>query len=119
LSGGADGLWPNALTDTADLAGAAGTVTLASTINAEGLIFDTANYTIATGANVLTLGTSGIAANPVTGTTTISGTGSLTVNSTGTTTLSANNTYADDYRHRRPTPDQLGKRRRPMEPPAR
>jgi autotransporter-associated beta strand protein len=60
--------------DTALFAGTAGTVTLDTAINALGLQFTTTGYTLATGANTLTLGTGGIDASTLSsGTTTISG----------------------------------------------
>ncbi len=74
LSGGtADTTWPNTSANTADFAGAAGTVTLGSAITTGGLIFDTAGYTLGTSTYALSLGTSGITSNITSGTTTING----------------------------------------------
>ncbi len=61
-------------TDLATFGGSAGTVTVGTSLGALGLIFNTTGYTIATGANTLTLGSSGIDAHLLSsGTTTISG----------------------------------------------
>jgi autotransporter-associated beta strand protein len=69
---------------TADIAifgGTAGTVTLGQNLGALGLVFNTTGYTIAAGANTLTLGSSGINASALTsGTTTISGNVALAAN---------------------------------------
>ncbi|MGC3992466.1 MAG: autotransporter-associated beta strand repeat-containing protein [Chthoniobacteraceae bacterium] len=60
--------------DIASLGGTAGTVTLGTSLGANGLVFTTTGYTIATGANTLTLGSSGIDASALSsGTTTLTG----------------------------------------------
>ncbi|MDF3056569.1 MAG: hypothetical protein K0R17_784 [Rariglobus sp.] len=74
--GTTDTAWAtNTITDdTALFAGTAGTVTLGSAINALGLQFITTGYTIATGANTLTLGAGGIDASGLSsGTTALTG----------------------------------------------
>ncbi|MGC3989742.1 MAG: autotransporter-associated beta strand repeat-containing protein [Chthoniobacteraceae bacterium] len=64
--------------DTATFGGTAGTVTLGASLGAQGLIFTKTGYTIALGANTLSLGSAGIDASALaSGTTTISGSGSL------------------------------------------
>ncbi|MEO6477601.1 autotransporter-associated beta strand repeat-containing protein [Luteolibacter sp.] len=120
----ADQAWTtNTITgDTGLFAGTSGTVTLGSAINALGLQFTTTGYTVATGANTLSLGTGGIDASALSsGTTTltglvalganqswnvgsgatltstalISGTGfGITKSGAGTLTFNANNTYS-------------------------
>lgn len=61
--------------DAAVLGGTAGTVTLGTNINASGLTFSTTGYTVALGANTLTIGSGGIDASALSsGTTTISNT---------------------------------------------
>ncbi|MEO8614728.1 MAG: autotransporter-associated beta strand repeat-containing protein [Luteolibacter sp.] len=69
---GANSAFANA--DTANFGGTADTVTLGTSLNAAGLVFTTTGYTIAGGANTLTIGASGIDASALSsGTTTISG----------------------------------------------
>ncbi len=45
-----DVVWPNTLTNTATFAGTPGTVTVGANLNALGMVFNTAGYTIAPGA---------------------------------------------------------------------
>jgi autotransporter-associated beta strand protein len=75
-NGTSDQTWTDSTgnSDTATFAGTAGTVTEGSNLGALGLIFSTTGYTIATGSNTLTVGSSGIDASALTGgTTTITG----------------------------------------------
>ena len=84
-NGASDVAWSDTTgtTDIATFAGTAGTVTLGTNLGALGLVFSTTGYTIATGANTLTLGSSGIDASGLaTGTTTISGNLALGANQT-------------------------------------
>jgi len=75
-NGSSDVAWTDTTgtADTGTFAGTAGTVTVGTNLGALGLIFNTAGYTIASGTNTLTLGSSGIDASALSsGTTTISG----------------------------------------------
>ena len=98
--GSADTTWP---TDALALfAGAAGTVTLAANVNADGLTFTTAGYAITNtdGVSVLTLDGNNPTITVPTGNTTIGcaiaelGANAVTVSGPGTLTLSGANTYA-------------------------
>jgi autotransporter-associated beta strand protein len=81
--------------DTANFAGTAGTVTLGTNLGALGLSFTTPGYTIALGANTLTLGTLGIAASSLSsGTTTISGAGTLALGDNQTWNIGSGATLA-------------------------
>ena len=98
-TGTADVDWPNTSTSVADFAATAGTVTLGSAITAGGLVFDTAGYTLNTGLNSLSLGTSGIVVTPASGTTTtinglITSLGSQTWTTASGCVLTLNATYA-------------------------
>jgi len=82
-------------TDIATFAGTAGTVTLGANLGALGLVFNTTGYTLALGANTLSLGTSGIDASTLTtGTTTISGGGGLTLGGAQSWTVGTGSTLA-------------------------
>jgi autotransporter-associated beta strand protein len=75
-NGTSDQTWTDSTgaSDTATFAGTAGTVTVGTNLGALGLILSTTGYTIATGSNTLTVGSSGIDASALaSGTTTITG----------------------------------------------
>jgi fibronectin-binding autotransporter adhesin len=92
--------WSNTNLDNAIFSGTAGTVTLGAPITVGGIVFNTANYTIAgTGGNTLTLGgvpTISVNANGSIISAVIAGTAGFTKSGAGTLTLSANNTFTGD-----------------------
>jgi autotransporter-associated beta strand protein len=99
FTGSADTAWP--ADAIAAFAGTAGTVTLATSVNADALTFTTAGYTITNtdGVSVLTLDGNNPTITVPTGNTTIgctiaeSGAGAVTVNGPGTLALTGANTY--------------------------
>jgi len=96
-NGASDVAWTDTTgtTDLATFAGTAGTVTLGTNLGALGLVFNTTGYTLALGANTLSLGTSGIDASTLTsGTTTISGGGGVTLGGAQSWTVGTGSTLA-------------------------
>ncbi len=86
---GIDSVWPNLNTNTATFSGTAGTVTPTAGITAQGLIFSTSGYTLASG-NTLTIAGSGInTSSLVGGTTTINS--AINVSATQTWNIGAGN----------------------------
>jgi autotransporter-associated beta strand protein len=82
-NGSNDAVWTDltGITDVATFGGTAGTVTVGTNLGAKGLVFTTPGYTLATGTNILTLGSDGIDASALSsGTTTITGLVALTSN---------------------------------------